>query len=320
MTRAVTRAVSASRSALPGSTTSDANASVGALLDALAARLGGSTGLPARSEARDLIAAVLGEARFWPSAHREHQVSDDDVARIENAAARLARGMPFAYAVGYAQFRNLSLVVDEHVLIPRPETELLVDIVLEATSGGGGTAVDVGTGSGAIALALATEGKFDRVIGTDVSADALAVAQVNAQRVALRDGDASLDGSPHRGTRSIELRQGSYLAPVLDVRADVVVSNPPYIALREADELPALVRNWEPAVALFAEDDGMAAIGAIVRGAETVLTHGGVIALETDSRRAERAADLVRSAGCYRDVVVRNDLTGRARFVCARRA
>lgn len=294
---------------------------VGALLEGLATRFGGANGPPARAEARDLIAAVLEAPRFWPSAHRELDLSADDRARVAQAAERFALGMPFAYAVRRAQFRHASLYVDERVLIPRPETELIVDIVLQATSGGRGTAIDIGTGSGAIALALATEGGFGRVVGTDVSGDALAVAQLNAERILAHAAHATQDASSHppRSHPTIEWRRGAYFAPVMDLRAEVVVSNPPYISLREANELPALVRNWEPAIALFAEDDGMAAIAAIVRGAEAVLCTGGALVIEIDSRRAERAAELMHDAGCYRDVVIRTDLTGRPRFACARR-
>src|SRR5687768_18110154 len=112
--------------------------------------------------------------RFWPSLNREERLDVVLCARAWDAARRRASGAPFAYAVGRAAFRHLTLDVDERVLIPRQETELLVEQVL-AVAGEGGVAVDVGTGSGAIALALATEGRFDRVVATDVSLDALAV-------------------------------------------------------------------------------------------------------------------------------------------------
>lgn len=214
--------------------------------------------------------------------------------------------MPEQYAEGQAAFRYLMLRVDARVLIPRPETEGLVDAVLAATRGTtGGTAIDVGTGSGAIALALATEGTFDRVIGIDISTDALAVAAAN---VAALGSDA--------GTR-VELRCGAYLAPARGVRARVVVANPPYVAFAEARELPATVRSWEPPVALFTGADGLAATGAIVREAGDILLRQGVLALEVDSRRADRVADLLTADGRYSDIVVRQDLTGRDRYVLA---
>jgi release factor glutamine methyltransferase len=311
----------ASKAARAGDGAESDAMTVGALLDALATRFGGGNGLPARAEARDLVAAVIDVPRFWPTAHRDRVVGSGDVSRIEHAAARFAQGMPFAYAVGRAQFRHVSLYVDERVLIPRPETELIVDIVLDATSGGRGTVIDIGTGSGAIALALATEGGFERVVGTDVSGDALTVAQINADRVLTRGVDAPQGASSQtmRSFPAVEWRRGAFCAPVGDVHAEVIVSNPPYISAREVTELPGLVRDWEPAIALFAEDDGMAAIAEIVRGAGAVLNAGGVLVLEIDSRRSERAAALMRDAGWYRDVVIRTDLTGRPRFACARR-
>jgi release factor glutamine methyltransferase len=272
------------------------------VLDALALRLAGPLVPAARQEARDLIAAVLDVPRYWPSGHRDEALTAAQLREIESGVERLSQGMPFAYAVRRASFRQLSLYVDERVLIPRPETEVLVDLVLAAAGGRGGVVIDVGTGSGCIAMALATEGKFDRIIATDVSADALEVARLNSA-----------------GTARMELRTGSYLAPCRSERASVIVSNPPYIAWSEAASLPALVRDWEPAPSLFADDNGMAAIDAIAAEGADVLEGGGLLALEVDSRRADEAAQAVSRIGAYRDVVVRPDLTGRARFVLARR-
>jgi release factor glutamine methyltransferase len=209
--------------------------------------------------------------------------------------------------VGRAAFRYLTLAVDERVLIPRQETELLIDLVLQAQAGGAGTVIDVGTGSGAIALALASEGTFDRVVATDVSRDALAVAERNA--AFLRDDLRA----------PVDFVHGSLLAPVRDVRASVVVSNPPYIAFAEMDELPASVRDWEPPLALLSADQGLAATRAIIRESRPVLESGGLLALEVDTRRASLVAEAVATDGSYADVAVHLDLTGRERFVLARR-
>jgi release factor glutamine methyltransferase len=182
-----------------------------------------------------------------------------------------------------------------------------VDEVL-ALGGSGGLAVDVGTGSGAIALALASEGTFDRVVGTDVSLDALAVARSNAHacRDALRV--------------PVTFRHGSLLAPLLGERARVIVSNPPYIAYDEAAALPAAVRDWEPGVALFSGDNGMAATSALVRAAAELLEPGGLLALEVDARRAQLTAELAGADRRYREIGIRLDLAGRERFVVAWRA
>jgi release factor glutamine methyltransferase len=170
----------------------------------------------------------------------------------------------------------------------------------------------VGTGSGAIALALACEGRFDRVIATDLSLDALDVARANAAH------------ARRAMCAPVEFRHGSLLAPLrapgAPVRARAVVSNPPYIAYHEAESLPAGVRDWEPPLALFAAADGMAVIAALVREAAPVLEPGGLLAVEVDARRASTAAELVASDGRYADVTVRLDLAGRERFVLATRA
>jgi len=267
---------------------------VGLLVYDLAAYLGDTR------EARELVAALLDRPRSWPTVHAGEPVPPDLVERAGVAARKLQAGAPMAYAVGLAAFRHMTLRVDERVLIPRPETEVLVDLVLEAQ--GDGSIIDLGTGSGAIALALATEGAYDRVIASDISADALAVAAVNAQAVEAR----------------VEWRLGSWLAPFAGERVQALVSNPPYISFDEALELEPGVRNWEPPVALLAADGGMAAIREIVRGAPTVLDFGGLLAMEVDARRASLVAELLMSNGSYIDVKVRLDLAGRERFVLAR--
>lgn len=281
---------------------------VNAVVRELAALLGTAGVADAAREARDIVAAVLDMPRFWPSLNGAETLREEDLSRARVAAARRAAGAPFAYAVGRAAFRHLTLDVDERVLIPRQETETLVDAVLECGAGAGGVAVDVGTGSGAIALALAMEGSFDLVIGTDVSLGALAVARANAARL------APVMKAP------LEFRAGSLLAPVRDVRARVLVSNPPYIAHDEAAALPGSVRDWEPVVALFTGAGGMAATAEIIRGAPAVLESGGLLAIEVDSRRAALAAEIAMADGRYNDVTVRLDLTGRERILLARRA
>jgi len=279
---------------------------IGEMLDALADELGRKSGMAARQEARDLIAAVLNQPKFWPTAHRDEALAPATLVALSEAAERLKRGMPFQYAVRRADFRSLTLYVDERVLIPRPETEMLVDLVLAATAGAG-TIADVGTGSGAIALSLAAEGRYDRVIATDISNDALTVARHNLRAIS------------EAARARVQFRAGSWCAPLAGESLGALVANPPYIAPTEADALPELVRNWEPSFALFAERDGMAAIRAIVSGAAPVLAPAGILALEVDTRRAEDAAALVTAAGAFEQVVVHNDLTGRARFVVARR-
>jgi release factor glutamine methyltransferase len=285
------------------------SATVRSLLLELTLRLADSSSVDRpEGEARELLAALLGVPRSWPSLNSGAAVEGGCRDRALAAAAKRVRGAPLAYCVGKAAFRHLTLEIDERVLIPRPETEQLVDVALSTVGGrAGGVAVDVGTGSGAIALALATEAAFDRVVATDVSLDALAVARWNAER--LR---ATL-----RAT--VEFHHGSLLSPLGDLRARLIVSNPPYIANPEAAGLPASVRDWEPPIALLSGPDGLRATARLVRQAAERLLPGGALALEVDSRRAGTVADLAAADARFTDVKVINDLAGRERFVVARR-
>jgi release factor glutamine methyltransferase len=275
------------------------------LVEALSFHLSAARVPEAGREARDIVAAIVDMPRFWPSLNREGILTVDLSTRAWQAAKRRANGSPFAYAVGRAAFRHLTVDVDERVLIPRQETEVLVECILDRARDG--VAIDIGTGSGAIALALATEGHFKRVIATDVSREALDVARVNVARLssALR--------SP------VELRHGSLLAPVRGERAAVLASNPPYIAYDEALMLPDSVRDWEPPVALFAPRNGMALIASIIREGADVLETDGLLALEIDAGRASLAVEIAMSDGRYRDVCVERDMAGRERVLLARR-
>ena len=258
------------------------------------------------AEARDLIAAVVDQPRFWPVEHGDDQLSEDVVAAIRAATERRARGMPFAYAVGKAAFRYLTLMVDQRVLIPRHETEYLVDLVLDST-GRRGVVADICTGSGCIALALATEGQYERVIATEVSQESQAVSQMNADRLA----------QPHAPA---DVRGGDLLAPLTPHDGvTAIVSNPPYIAPDEMADLPSSVRDWEPHRALVSPNEGLAHTFRIVDDAPRVLQTGGLLALEVDSRRAQRVADYVGQHGDYRDVMLHKDFCERDRYVLARR-
>ena len=258
-------------------------------------------------EARRLVAAVLDQtpAQLGLRARQGPPLDPAEAEAVHRAAVRRLAGEPLAYAVGTAAFRELTLQVDSRVLIPRPETEEVVGVALSlAAPSPGGLAIDIGTGSGAIALSLATEGRFARVVATDVSADALEVAQANARRVAP--------------SVPVEFRLGADLAPVAGERARLIVSNPPYIAYAEADQLAPGVRDWEPSVALFAAEDGMACYRRLLGGAMTVLEPGGWLVFELDARRAQHTAELARAKG-FASVGVMCDLSGRDRMLVAQR-
>ena len=280
---------------------------IGALVDEIATTLAAAGINDPAAEARDIVAVVSGQNRFWPRVHADADASADLMVRARTMAARRASGMPFAYAVRRAAFRHLTLEVDERVLIPRQETEVLVDLILQRRTVRGGIAADSGTGAGALAIALASEGHLDRVIGTDVAADAIEVARENAR--SLNDVTRAV----------VEFRVGNLLDPLRGEELDVLVSNPPYIAFDEAPALPASVRDWEPSHALFSGGQGLEATRRIVEGAPALLCTGGLLALEVDSRRALQVVELVASSGAFNGVQLRQDLTGRDRFVLALR-
>jgi release factor glutamine methyltransferase len=206
-------------------------------------------------------------------------------------------------------FRKLHLKVDQRVLIPRPETEGLVELVLAwcrkrgpASSSAWGIAVDVGTGSGNIALSLAFEGEFERVVAIDSSADALEVASNNKKLLAPKT--------------PVDFVHGNLLDPIRDVVAHVVVSNPPYVTTTEYLGLDSSVRDYEPQNALVSGVDGMNHTRTLLNGAKRRLVPGGLIAIEVDSTRAEAVLDLANQIG-WRDARVEADIFGRPRFFLA---
>jgi release factor glutamine methyltransferase len=261
----------------------------------------------AQREAVWLLADVLGRPRSWPRSAKNDVLVEEDINRVLQGLTRRCAGAPLAYATGRAGFRTLELLVDERVLIPRPETEQLVELAL-ARLGPDSTVCDVGTGSGAIALSLAVEGPARRVIGTDLSTDALDVARTNA---------AALDESTRR---RLEWRAGSLLAPLHDLagQVDVLVSNPPYIANSEVARLPASVRDWEPPLALVSGLDGLDAARSLIAEATGVLRPGGWLLLELGADNVTAAERLACEAQVYDSVQVVRDLFGRDRFLIAR--
>ncbi len=280
---------------------------IGDLLAGCTAMLESEGVVEAQREAREIVAAVLDVPKFWAAANAVADASPQVARSVIRAAMKRAGGMPLAYAVGRASFRHLTLDVDERVLIPRVETEVLVDRVLERCTPKTRTIADIGTGSGAIALSLAFEAEFERVFATDVSLDAVNVAAANATSFSK-----SLK-SP------VEFRNGSLLAPLRGEKLDAIVCNPPYISFAEISELPADVRDWEPSLALLCAQDGLAVTREIVAQAPDALVRGGFLALEVDTVRAGTVAEAIAVDGRYAEIEVLLDLTGRERFVFARR-
>jgi len=260
-----------------------------------------------RLDAEHLLAHALGTARLQLYLQYDRPLSAEELDRYRPLLRRRAEREPLQYIMGRAGFRELDLLVDGRVLVPRPETEVLVEAVLgRAASLGPGqlTAVDLGTGSGAVALSLLREGPFGRVVATDVSPDALEVARENARR-------AGLDGA-------IDFRQGSLFEALEDgERFDVVVSNPPYVAESEVDALEPEVGVWEPRLALMGGLDGLDVIRAIVEGSAERIRPGGLLALEVGAGHPDSVVAAIESTGAYGEVLVDRDLAGRRRVVVA---
>jgi release factor glutamine methyltransferase len=248
-----------------------------------------------RLDAELLLAAAMGVDRAAIVADSNRPIEPDAARRFMEYAARRREREPVAYILGVKGFRSIELAVDPRVLIPRPETEHLVEAVLDLPSGA--RVCDVGTGSGAIALALKSERPDLRVVATDASADALAVASANARRLGLE----------------VELHHGDLLA---DVRGplDAIVSNPPYV--EDGAELAPEIVRYEPALALRAGPDGLDVIRRLLPAAGA--TEATVVALEIGAGQAEAVGGLLREAG-FGDVSVVRDLAGHERVLVGRR-
>jgi release factor glutamine methyltransferase len=281
---------------------------IGAELRTAAALLADAGVADPRREANRLWAAIAGVRPGDAWLRRETPSDPGTTARFRAAVRERAHGVPLAYAAGTVAFRMLELAIDRRALIPRPETEGLVELVLQWCRGSGergagtwGIAVDIGTGSGCIALSLAVEGSFERVIATDVSEAAASLARQNVARVAP--------------PVPVDVRLGDLLAPLGDARYRVIVANPPYLTEDEWIALEPAVRNCEPKRALASGADGLETTRRLLAGARAALEPGGLLALEIDERRAEAVRRLAEAAGWR--VRIHRDVFGRPRYALA---
>jgi release factor glutamine methyltransferase len=254
-----------------------------------------------RREALRLWSDLRGTSPAEVLLDGEAEAATTTVSALRRAVSRRVEGEPLAHVAGRIGFRNLTLQSDRRALIPRPETEGLVDLLLARVRAG--RVADIGTGSGCLALSLATEGGFERVSAVDLSAAALALAEAN--RAAL---DLQLD-----------LVRGDLCQPLRSGFFDAVVSNPPYLTEAEYAALDPSVKRWEPAAALVSGPDGLHATRRLLREAQRVLRAGGWLALEVDCTRAAAVAAQAGALG-WMDIAIHADLFGRERYLLARRS
>jgi release factor glutamine methyltransferase len=281
---------------------SEGLATIADVLDSAIAQLRESSPT-ARLDAELLISGTLERPRSFLISHAGEALSPETLSRIAQAIARRRRGEPVAYILGSREFWSLDLEVNPHVLIPRPETERLVEFALEVLPPDAHSKIfDLGTGSGAVALAIAKERPTARIVATDHSADAITVACRNAERLALAN---------------VTFLVGDFYEPVGAMHFDLIVSNPPYVAAKdpalESSELRA-----EPRGALVPGPTGLEAIEHIVAHAPEHLRPGGWLALEHGSEQRPAVTALLSQAG-FSTIRSLKDLAGHERVTAGRK-
>ena len=275
----------------------------------------------ARLEAERLLAHALGVARASLAMTDDDPLSPAQVGAVGDLLARRMSGEPLQHIEGTVQFRDLVLLADRRALIPRPETEQLVEQAVrwardrkqdrEETPGFGSsppvdTVLDIGTGSGAIALALVSEGTAARAVGLDISSAALDQARENRALAGLVDVvDLRLCGA------------NPYEALLTDERFDAIISNPPYIRDAELQGLATEVRVHDPRTALAGGTDGLEVVRTVMNGAPDWLRAGGALFLEIGADQGDAVREHLRSAGSWEVIEIRRDLSGRDRFAVA---
>lgn len=258
-----------------------------------------------RLNAELLIGHALGLKRMQLYLEFERPLAESELEKIRPLVRRRSHHEPLQYILGETEFHGLRLKVDPRALIPRPETELLVELAIAACPSPPGMILDLGTGSGAIALALAKAFPLAAVHAVDISEPALSLSQENAALSGLTD-------------RIQFVRSDWFAGLAASARYDLIVANPPYLSAEETAATSQEVRGFEPASALTSEAGGLADLRRILAGAREFMTPEGVIALETGITQHAELLACAQSAG-YHSIESRRDLTGRDRFLIARR-
>ena len=265
-----------------------------------------------RLNAETLLMFTLNCDRAHLYAHPERALTEEEHARYDEALTQRAKGVPAQYITGHQEFWGLDLIVSPAVLIPRPETEHLIETVLPlARKMKSPRIADVGTGSGAIALALAKELPDAEIHATDNSPSALEIAEANAARLQLE-----LASKNHYPPKRRLFFHDTNLLDGLEGDFDFVVSNPPYVGLSEEDEVQLEVRKFEPRSAVFAGATGLEVIEKLIPAAHTVLNPGGYLIMEISGTIAEPVRSLL---GGWEDIKITSDLQGIARIASARK-
>jgi release factor glutamine methyltransferase len=280
------------------------------ILNAAIERLSAAQVPSPRLNAELLIMFTLGCDRAHLYAHPERELTPDETERYDEVLARRAAGLPAQYITGHQEFWGLDLIVSPVVLIPRPETEHVVEAVLELAkshtverrASSPLRVVDVGTGSGAIALALAQEFPAAEILATDISAEALEIARLNAVRLDLAS--------------RIEFHQTDLLTGLPSAAFDFVVSNPPYVGESEEESVQLEVRKFEPRNAVFAGSTGLEVIERLIPQARKALAPCGWLVFEISGTIAVRVRDLLSD---WDEVAIKNDLQGIPRVAVARK-
>jgi release factor glutamine methyltransferase len=273
-----------------------------ALTNAIAQLSSVKVGSP-RLNAETLLMFCLGCDRAYLFAHPERQLTAEETRRFHELIDERARGVPAQYITGHQEFWGLDFLVSPAVLIPRPETEHLIEAALPiAKKLRNPSLVDVGTGSGCIAIALATELTNAKLYATDISESALEVARTNAVR--------------HQVSERIDFRQTDLLQGLESLQFDLVLSNPPYVGESEADQVQLEVRKFEPKTAVFAGSTGLEVIERLIPQAAAVLKPGGSLIMEISGTIADGVRELLRD---WKQVKLRNDLQGISRVVMAQK-
>jgi release factor glutamine methyltransferase len=254
-----------------------------------------------RLNAEVLLSHVLSVDKAYLYTHDERELSGDEEQRLENAVYDRVSGVPVQYIVGRQEFYGRYFAVNPTVLIPRPETELLVEQVIGFRPAAGSRIIDVGTGSGCIGITLALELPEIHVTLSDVSFEALQTARANAASLGANVGIVCMD-----------------LLDAVSGPFDFIASNPPYVSRAETSRLQREVREHEPHVALFAEDDGLSAYRQIIPSAQRLLRPGGYLLMEIGFGLEDRVLSLFNES--WERLPTGGDLQGIPRVVCGRRA